>query len=56
MESLWDDLCRREADVPVPRWQKAISAKRERWVGQGEARFGSWKAARKRLSKKCGED
>jgi hypothetical protein len=52
METLWDDLCRREADVPVPSWQKSILDERERLVEQGKARFSSWEAARKRLSKK----
>ncbi len=52
MEALWDDLCRREADVPVPAWQKSILDERERLVEQGKARFSSWEAARKRLSKK----
>jgi hypothetical protein len=52
MEALWDDLCRREADVPVPPWQKSVLDERERLTEQGKARFGSWEAARKRLSKK----
>jgi hypothetical protein len=52
METLWDDLCRREADVPVSPWQKAILDERERSIEQGNARFSSSEAARKRLSKK----
>jgi Putative addiction module component len=56
METLWDDLCRREADVPVPSWQKAILDEREHLIEQGKARFSNWEAAKKRLSKKCRED
>ena len=52
METLWDDLCKREADVPVPPWQKAILDERERLIEQRKARFSSWESARKRLSKK----
>jgi len=52
MEALWDDLCRREADMPVPPWQKSILDERERLVKQGKARFSSWETARKRLSKR----
>jgi hypothetical protein len=52
MEALWDDLCRNEADVPVPSWQKSILDERERLVAQGKARFSTLEAARKRLSKK----
>ena len=51
METLWDDLCQREADVPVPLWQKAILDERERLIEQGKARFSNWETARKRLSK-----
>ena len=52
MELLWDDLCRREGEVPVPAWQKSILDERERLIEQGKARFSHWEAARKRLSKK----
>jgi hypothetical protein len=52
METLWDDLCRREADVPVPAWQKSILDERQRLIEQGKARFSTWESARKRLSKR----
>jgi Putative addiction module component len=52
METLWDDLCRREADVPVPAWQKEILDERERLIEHGKARFSTWASARKRLSKR----
>jgi hypothetical protein len=52
METLWDDLCRREAGVPVPSWQKSVLDERDRLIGQGRVRFSNWEAARKRLSRK----
>jgi hypothetical protein len=52
METLWDDLCRRETDVPARAWQKSVLDERERIVAHCEARFSNWKAARNRLSKK----
>ena len=52
MEALWNDLCRREAEVPVAAWQKTILDERERLLEQGKARFSSWESARKRLAKK----
>jgi hypothetical protein len=52
MEMLWDELCRREADIPVPSWQKEILDERERLIEQGKARFSNWENARKRLSKR----
>jgi hypothetical protein len=32
MESLWDDLCRREANIPMPQWHKDVLDERERLV------------------------
>jgi Putative addiction module component len=50
METLWDDFCRREADVPVPSWQESILDERERLSEQGKAHFSSWEGARKRIA------
>jgi hypothetical protein len=50
METLWESLCRREADVPVPEWQKAVLDERMRLIEEGKAKFSEWKSARKRLS------
>jgi hypothetical protein len=52
METLWDELCRREEDVPVPDWHKEVLDERERLVKEGKAHFSNWESARKRLSKK----
>ena len=32
MEALWDDLCQREEDVPVPQWHKDLLDERERLI------------------------
>lgn len=39
MEALWDDLCQREEDVPVPQWHKDLLDERERLIEQGTAQF-----------------
>ena len=52
MEALWDDLCRREEDVPVPQWHKALLDERERLVEQGNAQYIDWKTAKKRISER----
>ena len=52
MEALWDDLCRREEDVPVPQWHKDLLDERERLVEQGKARFIDWETAKKRISER----
>lgn len=39
MEELWDDLCQREEDVPVPQWQRELLEERERLIERGSAQF-----------------
>lgn len=52
MEELWDDLCQREGDVPVPKWQKDLLDEREHLIEQGSARFSDWEIAKKRISER----
>ena len=52
MEALWDDLCRREQDVPVPQWHKDVLDERRRLVEQGKARFVDWETAKKHISER----
>jgi hypothetical protein len=52
MEALWDDLCRREEDVPVPQCHKDLLDERQRLVEQGKARFVDWEAAQKQITER----
>jgi hypothetical protein len=52
MEELWDDLCQREEDVPVPHWQKELLEERERMIERGSAQFTDWETAKKRISER----
>jgi hypothetical protein len=52
MEALWEDLCRRDEDVPVPQWHKDLLDERQRLVAQGKAGFTDWETARKRISER----
>lgn len=52
MEALWDDLCRREEEVPVPQWHKDLLDERERLVQQGKAQFIDWETAKKRIGER----
>jgi hypothetical protein len=52
MEALWEDLCRREKNVPVPRWHKDLLDERQRLVEQGKATFQDWEAAKKRIAER----
>ena len=49
MEALWDDLCRREEDVPIPQWHKMLLDERELLIEQGKAQFTDWGIAKKRI-------
>ena len=50
MEDLWDDLCRHQADVPVPQWHKDILDGRRRLIEQGQAQFIDWETAKKQIA------
>ena len=52
MEALWDDLCRREENVPVPQWHKDVLDERQRLVEEGKARFMSWESAKKHIAER----
>jgi len=50
MEALWDDLCQREEDVPVPQWHKELLDERKRLIEQRSAQFTDWETAKKRIN------
>jgi len=50
MEELWEDLRLRAQAVPIPQWHKDLLEQRERLVETGEAHFGDWETAKKRIS------
>jgi hypothetical protein len=50
MESLWDDLCRREESIPMLQWHKDLLDERERLVVEGKARFTDWETAKRRIT------
>ena len=52
MEALWDELCRREEDVPVSDWHKQILDEREQQIKEGKATFGEWEGAKERIRKR----
>jgi hypothetical protein len=50
MEMLWDDLRRKEENVPVPHWHKELLDERERLVREGKAHFENWETVKKRIA------
>jgi hypothetical protein len=49
VETLWDDLCRNEKQIPVADWQKELLEERERQIVAGEAKFSDWDSAKRRI-------
>jgi hypothetical protein len=52
MEELWDDLRTRANSVPVAQWHKDLLEERERLIETGEAKFGDWETAKKRITER----
>jgi hypothetical protein len=51
LETLWEDLSRRERDIPVPQWHKDLLDERERQVKAGKAKFLDWETAKARIAR-----
>jgi len=49
VETLWDDLCRNEEQIPVADWQKQLLDERQRQIDADEAKFSDWESAKKRI-------
>ena len=52
MEALWDKLCRREEEVPIPEWHKQVLNEREQQIKEGKATFSEWEGAKERIRKR----
>ena len=50
MEALWNDLCSREEEIPVPEWHKELLDERDRQIQQGEAAFADLATAKKNIA------
>jgi len=50
METLWENLSRREEDIPVPQWHKDLLDERERSVKEGKASFMNWETAKAKIA------
>jgi putative addiction module component (TIGR02574 family) len=50
MESLWDSLCREDAEAPtVPAWHQEVLAERLSRLDSGEEPLSTWQDAKKRI-------
>ena len=52
MEALWDELCSREEEIPVPEWHKVVLDERARQIEEGKATFIDWETAKERIGKR----
>ena len=50
METLWDNLCRREEGLPMLQWHKDLLDERERMIRDGQAQFADWETAKRRIA------
>ena len=49
MEMLWEDLSRREENVPSPDWHDAVLREREAALERGEEEVEDWESAKRRI-------
>ena len=50
MEALWENLSRREEDIPVPQWHKELLDEREALLKEAKAKFIDWETAKARIA------
>lgn len=46
METIWDDLCRKNADIASPSWHHDVLNEREKALQNGNEKFVDWKTAK----------
>ena len=45
METLWADISRRPADLPLPDWHREVLQERKRLADEGKLKFVDWQTA-----------
>ena len=51
LELIWEDLCRKEMDLPMPQWHAEILELREAHVEEETAKFIDWEESKRRIHK-----
>ena len=52
LEEVWDDLCNKPENVPVPEWHKEVLDERERMLQEGQISISDWESAKGRIEKR----
>ncbi len=52
METIWDDLCKKDENIVSPSWHKDILEEREKAIENGKEKFIDWSDAKKQIEDK----
>jgi hypothetical protein len=52
METIWDDLCKKDENIISPSWHKDILDEREKAIENGKEEFIDWSEAKKQIEDK----
>ncbi len=52
METIWDDLCKKDENIVSPSWHKDILEEREKAIENGKEEFIDWSEAKKQIEDK----
>jgi len=52
METIWDDLCKKDENIVSPPWHKDILDEREKAIENGKEEFIDWSEAKKQIENK----
>ena len=52
METIWDDLCKKDENIVSPLWHKDILGEREKAIENGKEEFINWSDAKKQIEDK----
>ena len=52
METIWDDLCKKDENIVSPSWHKDILDEREKAIESGKEEFIDWSEAKRQIEDK----
>ncbi len=52
METIWDDLCKKDENIVSPSWHKEVLEERETAIENGKEEFVDWSEAKKQIEDK----
>ena len=52
METIWDDLCRKNSDIASPSWHQDVLNERMQALQNGNETFTDWETTKKNLNQR----